>query len=105
MKSQIELNALTERIIGCAYCVGNTLGAGFLEKVYGKASLLEVKKLGLIVANEVPIDVLYAGEVVGEYFADLVVNDVVIIEVKAAKALADEHEAQLLNYLKATHLQ
>ena len=83
----------------------NTLGYGFLEKVYVKALLLELKKLGLTVVNEVAIDVLYAGEVVGKYFADLVVNGVVVVEVKAAKALADEHEAQLLNYLKATHFE
>jgi len=87
---------VTEQIIRAFYTVYNTLGYGFLEKVYVKALLLELKKLGLIVANE---------EVVGEYFADLVVNGVVIIEVKAAKALADEHEAQLLNYLKATHFE
>ena len=96
---------VTEQIIRAFYTVYNTLGYGFLEKVYVKALLLELKKLGLIVANEVAIDVLYAGEVVGEYFADLVVNGVVIVEVKAAKALADEHEAQLLNYLKATHFE
>jgi len=96
---------VTEQIIRAFYTVYNTLGYGFLEKVCVKALLLELKNLGLTVANEVAIDVLYAGEVVGEYFADLVVNGVVIVEVKAAKALADEHEAQLPNYLKATHFE
>lgn len=96
---------VTEQIIRAFYTVYNVLGYGFLERVYVKSLLLELKKLGLNVASEVAIEVLYTGEVVGEYFADLVVNGVVIVEVKAAKALADEHEAQLLNYLKATHFE
>jgi GxxExxY protein len=94
---------LTEQIIRAFYTVYNTLGYGFLEKVYVKALLLELKRVGLTVANQVAIDVLYGGEVIGEYLADLVVNNLVIVEVKAAKALPEEHEAQLLNYFKATH--
>jgi GxxExxY protein len=96
---------LTEQIIRAFYTVYNTLGYGFLEKEYVNALLLELRKLGLTVANESAIDVLYAGKVVGEYFADLVVNGVVIVEVKAARGLAEEHEARLLNYLKATHFE
>src|SRR5262245_997173 len=97
--------AVSEQIIRAFYAVYNTLGYGFLEKVYINALLLGMKKLGLSVAKEVAIDVVYAGEVIGQYFADLVINGVVIVEVKAAKAIAEEHEAQLLNYLKATRFE
>jgi len=77
------------------------LGYGFLENIYVKALIIELKHRGMNVKNEFPIKVYYAGEQIGEYFADLVVNDLVIVEIKAMKILADEHEAQLLNYLKA----
>jgi GxxExxY protein len=97
--------AVSEKVIRAFYAVYNTLGYGFLERVYINALLLEMKKLGLSVAKEVTIDVVYAGEVIGQYLADLVINDVVIVEVKAAKAIAAEHEAQLLNYLKATRFE
>jgi len=92
----------TDTILKGFYTVYNTLGYGFLEKVYSNALALELRKLGLTVVQESRIAVHYAGLVVGEYFADLVVNDAVIVELKAAKTLAAEHEAQLLNYLKAT---
>ena len=92
----------TEQIIGAFYAVYSALGYGFLEKVYVKALMIELQGRELVVKNEFPICVYYAGQVVGEYFADLVVNDLVILEIKAAKCLAAEHEAQLLNYLKAT---
>lgn len=93
---------LTEQIIGAFYAVYNTLGYGFLEKVYVNAMLIELQRHGLKVVREFPITVYYAGQVIGNYFADLVVSDLVIVEVKAAKAILPEHEAQLLNYLKAT---
>lgn len=93
---------ITELIIKAFYQVYNTLGYGFLEKVYVNALAIELRRLGLEVTQEVRIVVYYAGEVVGEYFADLVVAGAVIVEVKAAKSLLEEHEAQLLNYLKAT---
>lgn len=93
---------LTEKIIGAFYAVYSALGYGFLEKVYVKALLIELGKRGLSVQDELPIHVYYDGQLVGEYFADIVVNELVILEVKSAKALATEHEAQLLNYLKAT---
>lgn len=78
------------------------LGYGFLEKVYENAMALELRRIGLKVVQQQPIPVYYGPDVVGEYFADLVVEDKVIVELKAARALADEHEAQLLNYLRAT---
>ena len=93
---------LTEQIIGAFYAVYSALGYGFLEKVYIKAVMIELKKRGLNVQDEFPIHVYYDGQLIGEYFADLVVNELVILEIKAAKAFATEHEAQLLNYLKAT---
>ena len=93
---------LTEQIIGAFYAVYSTLGYGFLENVYVKALMIELKRRGMIVRDELPIQVYYAGQLVGEYYADLIVNDLVILEIKATKSLATEHEAQLLNYLKAT---
>jgi GxxExxY protein len=79
------------------------LGYGFLEKVYEKAMVIELTKLGLEVVPQAGIHVYYAGQKVGEYHADLLVADRVIVELKAARALSQEHEAQLLNYLKATY--
>ena len=93
---------LTEQIIGAFYAVYSALGYGFFESVYVKALLIELENRGMEVKNEFPIKVHYAGQQVGEYYADLVVNDLVILEIKAVKNLLDEHEAQLLNYLKAT---
>jgi GxxExxY protein len=93
---------ITELIIKAFYKVYNTLGYGFLEKVYRNALAIELRKLGLDVIQEACIVVYYDSEVVGEYFADLLVAGLVIIELKAVKKLSEEHEAQLLNYLKAT---
>ena len=93
---------ITELIIQAFYTVYNTLGYGFLEKVYQNALVIELRKLGLEVIPEAPIKVYYNGQVVGEYFADLLVAGLVIVEIKAVRTLAPEHEAQLLNYLKAT---
>ena len=100
-----ELNLISERIIGCAFRVSGVLGAGFLEKVYQNALLAELTDNGLLVEKEYAIAVRYKGRVVGEYFADLLVNRQVIIEVKAVQALTEIHQAQLLNYLKATGLR
>ena len=97
-------DGVTERIIGCAYRVANTLGAGFLEKVYENALGIELRKAGLHVKQQWPIEVRYEGAVVGEYVADLLVDDVVLIELKAAKALDEIHKAQCINYLKASGL-
>ena len=92
----------TELIIKAFYTVYNTLGYGFLEKVYRNALAIELHKLGLKAIPEARIAVYYDGKAVGEYFADLLVTDAVIVEIKAVKRLLEEHVAQLLNYLKAT---
>jgi GxxExxY protein len=97
--------ALTDRIIGAFYAVYNRLGYGFTEKVYENALALELRKLGLQVEQQKPIKVYYDGQVVGEYFADIVVNGAVILELKAVRRFLKEHEAQLLNYLKATTVE
>ena len=96
---------LTEQIIGAFFEVYNTLGFGFLEKNYENALAIELRNRGLAVEQQAPIVVKYAGQVIGEYFADLVVAGQVIIELKAAKSLTADHEAQLLNYLKATEYE
>lgn len=96
---------LTEKIIKAFFNVYNKLGYGFSEKVYQRALMIEMAKLGLQVEPEKTITVYYDGQVVGEYFADLVVNGLVIVELKAVRRLLEEHEAQLLNYLKATTIE
>ena len=93
---------LTQIIIGCAYKVHNVLGPGFLEKVYENALRIELEKIGLRVKQQEPINVSYDGQVVGEYFADLWVDERVVIELKAAQSLYKRHEVQLVNYLTAT---
>jgi GxxExxY protein len=95
---------LTQKIIGCAYKVHNALGPGFLEKVYENALKIELEKLGLRVKQQEPINVEYEGQMVGEYYADLWVDERVVIELKANQALAKEHEVQLVNYLTATRI-
>ena len=94
--------ALTKQIIGCAYRVHNTLGAGFLEKVYENALGIELRQQGLAVEQQAPIQVYYASQIVGDYYADLLVENRVIVELKAIRALDKEHEVQLVNYLTAT---
>ena len=93
---------LTERIIGCAFQVHNALGQGFVEKVYENALRIELSKQGLDVRQQEPIIVHYDGQVVGEFLADLWVEDCVIIELKAVRSLDKVHEVQLVNYLTAT---
>ena len=87
---------LTQKIIGCAYKVHNTLGPGFLEKVYENALRIELEKIGLRVKQQEPINVNYEGQVIGEYYADLWVNERVLIELKAAQTLVKLHEVQLV---------
>ena len=94
--------ALTERIIGALFEVSNTLGSGFLEKVYERALLRELKLRGLAAVSQASFRVMYKGESVGEYFGDIVVEDAVVIELKCADRLASEHVAQCLNYLRAS---
>jgi len=98
----VKHEALSQQIIGGFYTVYNTLGYGFLEKVYENALAIELRRLGLRVECQRPITVHYRGYVVGEYFADMVIEDAIIIELKAVRMLAKEHEAQLINYLNAT---
>jgi GxxExxY protein len=99
------IDEITERVIGCAYEVQNELGAGFLEKVYEKALAHACRKAGLQVQQQHSIVVQFDSVVVGEYVADLVANESVLIELKAVTALTDIHKAQCLNYLKATGLK
>ncbi|HXG66251.1 MAG TPA: GxxExxY protein [Blastocatellia bacterium] len=96
---------LTDQIIKAFYRVYNTLGYGFLEKVYENALAIELESVGLRVRRQQPIKVYYHGQLAGEYFADLLVNEAVIIELKAADGICEPHEAQLLNYLKATEIE
>ena len=93
-----------QKIIGCTFSVSNALGAGFLEKVYQNALLIELANAGLQAEKEKQIQVLYKNQIVGDYFADILVNQQVIIETKAVQSLNEIHQAQLLNYLKATNL-
>lgn len=101
----MDHNQVTKDIIKAFYNVYNTLGFGFLERVYENALMIELNELGYSVKPQQNIKVLYKGIIVGEYFADLVVEDVVIVELKAVECLAKEHETQLVNYLKATQFE
>jgi GxxExxY protein len=96
---------ITEKIIGAAMEVHNTLGAGFFEKVYENALVRELSTRGLKIEQQKSITVHYKGEIVGEYIADLVVADAVVVELKTVDQLTDVHQAQLLNYLKATNMK
>jgi GxxExxY protein len=96
---------LTDAVICCFYTVYNVLGYGFLEKVYENALLIELEKRGIKVQCQHPISVYYDGKAAGEYFADIIVEGKVIIEIKATRRVLPEHEAQLLNYLKATDME
>ena len=100
-----RLNDLSGRVIGCAFTVLNTLGAGFLEKVYENALAHELGAAGLIVVQQCSVKVHYNDVVVGEYFADLLVEDMLLVELKTVKALDDAHRMQCTNYLKATGLR
>lgn len=106
MKARIDprLEALTERIIGAAFEVSSTLGHGFLEAVYRKALLKQLSLSGLAASQEVPFRILYCGEDVGLYMADLVVEGAVVVELKAVEALTAAHRGQVLNYVKASRL-
>jgi GxxExxY protein len=98
-------NQITESVIGCAYTVANTLGTGFLEKVYENALAHELRKNGLHINQQSAINVLYDGIVVGEYVSDLLVENEILVELKAVKALDAIHMAQCMNYLRATGLK
>jgi GxxExxY protein len=96
---------LSEKIIKAFYRVYNVLGYGFLEKVYVAALMMELVKMGLRARTEIPIHVFYDDHIIGEYAADILVEECIILEIKAAKILTIDHEAQLLNYLKATKIE
>jgi GxxExxY protein len=101
----MDINEITYAINGAVFEVNRVLGAGFLEKVYENALLIELKSRGLKADSQVPIKVYYKDKVVGEYTADLLVEEEVIIELKTVERLDKIHEAQLLNYLRATGIQ
>lgn len=97
-----ERDKLTETIIGCGFSVINTLGTGFLEKVYENALAIELNISGLRCEQQKALPVIYRGTLIGNYYADIVVEGQVILEIKAAKVIDDSYQAQLLNYLKAS---
>ena len=98
----MEFEEITEKIIGCAYTVYNKLGHGFLESVYQKALMIELHKAGLKAVCNVAIDVYYDGVVVGQFVADTLVEDEIMLELKAIRAITSADEKQLSNYLAAT---
>lgn len=104
-KESFKHTELTERIIQAFYKVYNILGYGFLEKVYENAMFHELTSIGMNVKRQYPISVRYDGVEVGSYYADLVVEERVVLELKAAEQVCEEHECQLVNYLKATDIE
>ena len=96
---------LTEKIIKIFYMVYNKLGYGFLEKVYENAMMIELKKDGIPAVAQSAIEVFYEGKIIGEYAADILVDNKVIVEIKASRSLVEDNEAQVLNYLKATNIE
>jgi GxxExxY protein len=98
----MEYRELTENIIGCAYRVYNKMGFGFLESVYEKCLLIELTKAGLNAESQKSITVFYDNEIVGEFVADIIVNDTIILELKSVRRVIKAHEVQLVNYLVAT---
>lgn len=104
-RSSLLHSDTTDAIIQSFYHVYNTLGYGFLEKVYENSLRIALAKAGHAVRQQLPIEVFFEGEAAGQYFADLLIDDKVVIELKAAQAISSGHEAQLLNYLKATEFE
>ena len=98
----MEYKELTETIIGCAYRVYNKMGFGFHESVYQKCLIIEPKKAALDTESEKPISVYYDNEIVGEFIADIIVNDTIILELKSVRRIIKAHEVQLVNYIVAT---
>lgn len=96
---------ITDKIIKAYYKVYNDLGYGFLERVYENALFIELTDMGFKCVKQRPIDVFYKGVKVGNYFADIIVEDKIILELKAAEAIVEEHQFQLVNYLKATDIE
>ena len=98
----MEYRELTEKIIGCAYRVYNQMGFGSLESVYEKCMLIELHKANLDAESQKPITVYYENQIVGEFVADIIVNDTIILELKSVRRIINAHEVQLVNYLVAT---
>jgi len=108
MKSEskkYKYEEVTEKIIGAFYNVYNALGYGFLEKVYENALILELNERAMVAKQQIPIEVHYKDKLVGEYFADIIVEDKIILEIKAVDQLTEEHTLQLINYLKSTNIE
>ncbi|HRR51615.1 MAG TPA: GxxExxY protein [Bacteroidales bacterium] len=101
----MKYESITEQILGCAFEVINELGSGFLESVYEKAMVIVLKEKGLSVVNQFPINVYFRNKVIGEFYADLLVENKVIVELKAVKTILPEHKAQVINYLKGTGIE
>jgi GxxExxY protein len=102
---ELKYEQITKTVIGCAFEVINELGAGFLESVYQNAMLLALRQMGISVTPQRPISVMFRGESVGDFYADLFVEEKIIVELKAVKAIAPEHQAQIINYLNATGIE
>ncbi len=100
----MEHKVITEHILGAAFEVMREIGHGFLESVYERAMIIALRSRGLTVKSQAPISVVFRGQNVGEFYADLLIEDKVIVELKAVKALAPEHQAQVINYLNAAEL-
>ena len=105
MSDKLLHRELSEKIISAFYEVYNTLGHGFLEKVYENALVIALRKRGVVVHQQWPITVRFDGTIVGEYFADLCIDELVIVEIKICDAICDAHKSQLLNYLTATETE
>jgi GxxExxY protein len=101
----MEHEDITEHILGASFEVMHEIGHGFLESVYERSLFIALQSRGLIVKSQVPIEVMFRKHIVGEFFADLLVENKVIVELKAAKSLAPEHQAQVINYLNATGIE
>jgi len=102
---KLKYGEITKVIIGCAFDVINELGAGFLESVYERALLIALREKGLSAKSQYPIKVMFRGECVGDFFADMLIDNKIIIELKAVKTIIPEHQAQIINYLNATGIE
>src|SRR5208283_1624335 len=105
LRTELKHELITRTVIGCTFEVINELGAGFLESVYEKALLLALRQKGLSALSQHPVKVMFRGECVGDFCADIFVEGKVIVELKAVKAIAPEHQAQIINYLNATGIE
>ena len=105
MASKLNINEITELVIGSSFKIANTLGYGFVEKVYENSLTYELRKAGLIVEQQIPVKVFYEGIIVGEFIPDLIVDKRLLVELKAIRNLGDKEMIQCLNYLKATQLK